>query len=186
MSLEPRTPPPFTPLTLLALVVAGLVSLGSVLLSWWLQLTPCPLCYYQRAFAFAALGVLLVGVVTGMGRTVALAALALPVATGGLGVAAYHVWLEASGALECPRGLFGVGTAPAQSLAGFAVLTLVLLSETSQDLRPGGGWASSVGTMVLGLALAGGCVLTAQPLPAGPAAAYQDAPKTCRRPYVPG
>jgi disulfide bond formation protein DsbB len=159
----------------LALVVALAASAGSVLLSGALGLVPCPLCYYQRTFAFACAGVLAVGVFTGMGRTTALASLALPLAAGGLWVAAYHVWLEGSGKLICPNGLFGLGTAPQQSLAAFVLLTLILLSDAWQDLRAGGGWSACLGGIVLGLVFAAGGILTAS----SPCEGIKDPAKTC-------
>jgi disulfide bond formation protein DsbB len=186
MSSEPRTTPPASALTLFALVIAVVTSVGSVLLSTYLGLVACPLCFYQRAFAFACVGVLGLGVATGIGRTTALSALALPLAVSGLAIAGYHVWLEQSAKLECPKGFFDLGSAPQQSLAAFVLLTLVLLSEAWQDLRPGGGWSSVLGGIVLGVIFAAGCIVSAPKRPDAPTKPYEDAPKTCRPPYVVG
>jgi disulfide bond formation protein DsbB len=184
MSSEPRTTPPAGPLTLLALVIAVVTAAGSVLLTTYLELIACPLCFYQRTFAFAVVGVLAVGVFTRMGRAAALSALALPLALGGLAVACFHVWLEMNGTLECPKGFFGLGTAPQQSLAAFALLTLVLLSDAWQDLRPGGGWSASLGGIVLGVVLAIGLIVTGPKLPKPPEQPYPGPLNTCRPPYV--
>src|SRR5262249_53395159 len=89
-------------LVIASLALALLGSLGSVYLSMGLNLKACPLCYYQRTFIFAALGVLLIGVVYQAYEHVCLPALALPLALGGLGVAAFHISLELRGKMECP------------------------------------------------------------------------------------
>ncbi|MFO0846030.1 MAG: disulfide bond formation protein B [Gemmataceae bacterium] len=185
MSIEPRTPPPAGPLTLLSLAVAAAASACSVYLTLVLDLVPCPLCLYQRGFAFGAFAVLAVGVTTGMGRTTALAALALPLAVAGLTVAGFHVYLERSGVLECPAGVLGLGTAPQQSLAAFALLTLLLLSDTWQDLRPGGGWSASLGGILLGVVLALMSLFTAPKRAPAPTSPYTEELKTCRPPYAP-
>src|SRR5260370_15125385 len=109
-------------LTWLACLVALATAAGSVYLSMGMGLKACPLCFYQRTFAFAAFGVLLVGLLTGTRRS-GLSVLALPLAIGGLGVAAFHVHLELNGTLMSPLGLFGLGTPPQQSLAAFTLLT---------------------------------------------------------------
>lgn len=184
MSIEPRTPPAAGPLTLLALVVAWAAVAGSVFLTLGMSLVACPLCFYQRAFICAAAAVLSVGVTTGMSRTTALAALTLPLAIAGLAIAAFQVWLEQTGKLECPLGVAGLGSAPAQSLAAFALLTLLLLSEAWQDLRPGGGWSASLGSIALGLVLALLCIITTPPRNPAPAQPYDAPPKVCRPPYV--
>jgi len=142
------------------------------------------LCFYQRAFALGAAGVLAVGVLYGMGRTTALSTLVLPLAAGGLTVAGYHAYLEHNGTLECPRGLFGLGTAPQQSLAGFALLTLVLLSDAWQEPRPGGGWSASLGAIFTGVVL-GTALIKSGPELARPPTEPDPRPlNTCRRPYV--
>src|SRR5437868_14278682 len=89
----------------LALLVAGLTALGGYYLSLGEGKFPCPLCFYQRAFALGTFGVLLVGLLAGMHTRVSLATLALPVAVAGLGVALWHVDLERTGKLTCPSGL---------------------------------------------------------------------------------
>src|SRR4051812_23864104 len=98
---------------------------GTLYLSLGMGLVACPLCFYQRAFVMAVLGVLLVGGLAGMQRRVPLSLLALPLALGGFGVAGFHVWLEQTNKLECPLDIAGVGSAPLQSFAMFALLVLI-------------------------------------------------------------
>src|SRR5262249_25369572 len=86
--------------TVLALIAALVVSLGSLALSLNLPVTisdqqinlgrnlkACPLCFYQRTFAFGAFGVLLIGLMTRARRTGAVGVMALPLAVGGVAVA---------------------------------------------------------------------------------------------------
>src|SRR3989442_809019 len=79
-------------LTVVALVLAAVAVAGSLWLSLGMNLKPCPLCYYQRTFALAALGVLAVGLVAKIIPSNIVSLLALPVALGGLTVAGWHVW----------------------------------------------------------------------------------------------
>jgi disulfide bond formation protein DsbB len=149
-----------------------------------MDLKPCPLCYYQRTFALALVGVLGMGVVGGVGQAGRLSLLALPVAVAGLGVAAFHVWLEATGKLECPQGLFGLGTAPKQSLAMFGLTTALLIGDASATrglatLR----WPALAGGLVLGGALALGACTSNPPMPAPPKEPYPKAADICRPPY---
>lgn len=184
MSLEPRTPPPAGLLSLTTLGVALVASLGSIYLSLAMGLQPCPLCYYQRTFAFALFGVLAAGVCTGVGRQAPLSTLVLPLASAGLALAGFHAYLEATGKLECPLGIASLGTAPQQSLIVFALLTLLLLSDSWQDLRPGGGWSATLGSLLLGIVLAAGSILSAPKLPPAPSQPYSEELKGCRPPYV--
>src|SRR5262249_24775068 len=130
-----------------ALAVAVVATAGSLYLSMGMGLKACPVCFYQRAFVMGVVGVLVMGLVTGAEWGAALLGLsALPLAVGGLGVAGFHVYLEGAGKLECPRGLFGLGTAPEQSLAALALLTAVLLAGALS------GWRAWGGIVPLGLA----------------------------------
>src|SRR5262245_53826111 len=92
------------PLTVAACVAAVATALGSLYLSGiggvGLGLHACPLCFYQRTFALAVVGVLVMGLLLGAGRAANLAALSLPLAVGGLAVAAWHVSLELRGKME--------------------------------------------------------------------------------------
>jgi len=178
-------PPTASFLVCLALLVAGLTVGGSLALSLVEQKKACALCFYQRAFALSLVAVLVLGLWTRALRVPALSVLALPLALGGLGVAGYHVWLELSGKLECPSGLYGILSAPQQSLAAFAVLTLLLGAEVLRGMKRG-----AVGLLgpVAAVALGGGLVwasINANPPPPKPPTKPYDSPvpDTCRPPY---
>ncbi|HMF14475.1 MAG TPA: disulfide bond formation protein B [Gemmataceae bacterium] len=188
--------------TVLALIAALVASLGSVALSLEPQtvtigdqqvsltkgLQACPLCFYQRSFAFGAFGVLLVGLFTRARRTGAIGVMALPLAIAGLGVAGWHVWLEYDGKLECPKGLQDIGTAPQQSLAALGILTLLLLFDSVRNTS--GGWfggATILLALILGGAFAYGSIKTIGTIPPPPKEAYEKPPTVCRppNPYLP-
>src|SRR5262249_24606400 len=142
-----------------ALLVSLVAAAGSVWLSVGpLKLAACPLCFYQRTFAFAAVGVYAVGLLAGADRGVALSLLALPLAVGGAGVAAFHVWLVQTGPLECPAGAFGLYTAPHQSLAVFALLLLVQVCDLTGRLPEGRDWLAAVVGVVLGAVFTWGAI----------------------------
>jgi len=109
------------------LTVALLTVAGSLALSLHLGLKACPLCFYQRTFAMSAAAVLLMGATTRERDARLLGLLVWPLVVAGLGLAAFHVYLEAAGKLECPAGLAGIGSAPQQSLAAYVVLFVSLL-----------------------------------------------------------
>lgn len=173
----------------LALGIAVAGSLGSLLLSLGLGLRACPLCFYQRSFMMAVAVVLGFGWWLDRSRCRSLALLATPLAVAGLGVAAFHEYLVVSSSLECPYGLLGLGSAPAQSLAVFLGLTICLcaaaVDRSAHDDRTAlSGLAVATS---LGLMLAWASVASAPPLPAAPNAPYdpvQQPLNTCRPPYV--
>ena len=104
---------------LLAFGVAMMGSLGSVYLSIGLGLKACPLCFYQRSFMMAAAVSLLMSFWLDGVRSTRSCFVALPFASAGLVVAAFHEYLVLNSKLECPPALFGWGDGPAQSLAVF-------------------------------------------------------------------
>jgi disulfide bond formation protein DsbB len=157
---------------------------GSLLLSIGMGLTACPLCFYQRTFVLAIVGVLVTAFVSGAGRSALPARLALPAAVGGLGIAAFHVWLEFSGKLECPGGVLGIGTAPQQSLALFVVLTASLGIAVCVGRSDGKSVACATGVL-LGALFAVGSIASAPPLKPPPDAPYKEDLTTCRVPYRP-
>jgi disulfide bond formation protein DsbB len=161
----------------LLLALAGLA--GSLSLSLVLHLKPCPLCYYQRTLMMGLVAVLLTGLIAGAGR---LGLLALPLAVAGLGVASFHVYLEATGKLECPAGILSIGSAPQQSLALFAVLVLVLAIDV---LRGPAGALGLIGTAILGAALAFAASTSNPPPPKPPTVEYTEPPDICRPPFRP-
>ena len=172
--------------TATALAAAG--TAGSLYLSVGMRLKACPLCFYQRTFVMAALTVLVLSRLMEPSRAGLACLLALPLATAGLAVAGFHEWLVLTQALECPQALFGWGTAPAQSLAVLALLTLACAAGGVAARGEGGrqGIPALGGALVLGLLLAWGCIASAPPLPPSPTKPYdpQGQPlDTCRPPF---
>jgi hypothetical protein len=189
--------------TVLALIAALVTALGTLALSLELDLPPvniadrqvnltkglkaCPLCFYQRTFAFGALGVLLIGLLSGVRRTGAVGVLALPLAVGGVAVAGFHAWLEYDKKLECPLGIADIGTAPQQSLVALGILTLLLLIDSFRNTS--GGWFGAPTVLlavILGGASAFGCIKTVPQMVNPPKEAYEKPPDGCRpaNPYL--
>jgi disulfide bond formation protein DsbB len=165
-----------------ALAVAIVTAAGSLALSLMEQKQACPLCFYQRTFALCLVAILAQGLLTGVSPA-RLVLLALPLAIGGLGVAAFHVSLEARDILECPAGLFDVLTAPKQSLAMFIVLTVLLAGGVVSGMK-----ARQVGFLgaVLSLALGGLLIwasISANPKMPKPTEPYSTPLTVCRPPY---
>jgi hypothetical protein len=111
--------------------------------------------------------------------------LALPCAVAGLGVAIFHEYLEQIGKLECPAGVFGVGSAPQQSLAVLLLLTIILALPSFT----GGGngrmnLLATCSAIVLGVLFAVAAVKSAPP-PVIPEKAYKLPVNEdgCRPPY---
>jgi hypothetical protein len=134
-----------------------------------MELIACPLCFYQRAFAMSALGILMVGVLSRINSGPLLSLVALAPATGGLGVAGWHVYLEVTGKLECPLGMFGVGTAPQQSLAIFGLVFVLLSIDIVRGCCTGATCNTSVAVagvaaFLLGGLFALGCVRSVTPV----------------------
>src|SRR5688572_19436703 len=129
-----------------AALVAALVSVaGSLYLSLGMKLIACPLCFYQRTFAFAVLGVLILGVITRAHEAGYVNLMAfLPAVSGGL-VAAFHVYLESTGKLVCPKGIAEIGSTAQQSLASFVLILACLLPGLAMDIRRKGMSVGSVG-----------------------------------------
>ena len=164
------------------LAVCGVA--GSLWLSLGMNLKACPLCLYQRAFMASAAAVLVLGLLTEIRKSRILPLLALPATFAGLGVAVFHEYLELTGKLECPAGLFGIGSAPQQSVAVFLILAAALLIPF---MRPGNGvkpWQVAVAA-VLGVMIALGTIKSAPPMPAAPTKPYDQPLEICRPPYQP-
>jgi hypothetical protein len=161
------------PAVILALALSAVAVGGSLYLSLGLNLKACPLCFYQRTFAFALVGVLAVGLLLPDRRPGHLLLLALPLAVGGLGVAGFHVYLELSRTLECPTGIGGLGSAPQQSAAVFGLILATVavglvgeLREKSELILP------AVVAALLGVGFAVGSIIANPPLPPVPAQPY--------------
>lgn len=168
-----------------SLLVAAAGTAASLWLSLGMGLKACPLCFYQRSFVMAVLATLVVGLVVDRARSGLLCLLSVAPACAGLGVAAFHVYLELTDVLECPRALLGLGSAPMQSFAMFVVLVLTTACGAWSGrtaTRPG--FVTLLGAALLGGALALACVRSAPPLPPAPTAAYDPVKQpldTCRR-----
>jgi disulfide bond formation protein DsbB len=166
----------------LVVSVAGLI--GSLFLSLGMNLKACPLCFYQRTFMMSLVAVLTMGLVTGAVRPGRLGLLALPLAVAGLSVALFHVSLELRGKLECPAGVFGLGTAPQQSLAVFLALTGLLTVDLLSGPRgTARSWFGLTAAVVLGALLGFGSTVANPPPPAAPTQPYATPPEVCRPPY---
>jgi disulfide bond formation protein DsbB len=79
------------PFPLLALVIAIATAAGSLYLTLEMGQKACTLCLYQRAFAFALVGVLATALLAFRDRAARICLIALPVAVGGLGVAGFNL-----------------------------------------------------------------------------------------------
>ena len=168
-----------------AIQLAAVGTVGSVCLSVVLGLKACPLCFYQRSFVMAALTVLAIGRFLERSRPGLICLLSVPLAWAGLGVAAFHEYLVLTGILECPQGLFGFGTAPAQSLTLFCFLA----SDVSVGAWYGRqesqrqGASTQFAAVLLGVVMAVACVKSSPPLPGAPAIGYDPVKEplnTCR------
>jgi disulfide bond formation protein DsbB len=166
-----------------ALAASILTLAGSLLLSLALGLKACPLCFYQRTFAMSVVAVLAMGLLISGQREGRLAWLALPLATAGLGVALFHVSLELRGKLECPAGVFGLGTAPQQSLAMFALLFVLLLMDAWRSGGLANRWLTLTSALVLGALLSVGSCIANPPMPDAPKQPYPKSPDVCRPPF---
>lgn len=158
----------------LALVVSAAAVAGSLYLSLEMGLKACSLCFYQRAFAFGLVGVLLSGMLAFREMGARVCIVALPLALAGLGVAGFHVWLgwtewpreAATWYLACPAGIEGYGTAPQQSLAAFALVTVLLLIGGLGEVGTSGrGFAALFFAIVCGAGGAVGSILANPPMP---------------------
>jgi disulfide bond formation protein DsbB len=170
-------------LTLIAFGVALVALVGSLWLSVGMGLKACPLCLYQRTFVMGVVGVLAVGWLIGVRQPGLLDLLVLPCAVSGLSVALFHEYLEWTGKLECPTGIFGWGTAPQQSLGVLSVLFIVLSlgSVTGQANRLG---LSTFGAaIIVGVLFAIGAIASAPPMAATPTKPYEQPLEICRPPY---
>lgn len=180
---QPLTEAPFS-LVWPPLAASIVATAGSLWLSLGMGLKACPLCFYQRTFAMSTLGVLGIGAMAGKSYRGLLNLLAVPMAIGGAGVAAFHVYLEWSGKLECPPGILGLGTSPQQSLAILLVLAVLVCTSVVRA-----GWTNKAGRPVALFALAAGvmfavsAVQSAPPLPKAPTKPYETPFDTCRPPF---
>src|SRR5262249_48803038 len=147
---------------------------GSLWLSVGMGLKACPLCFYQRTFVMAVVAVLAVGLLAGPAHRGVLNLLSLPMAVGGVAVAAFHVYLGLAVRLDCPGGVFGVGPSPQQSLAALPLLLVLVAAGVVRGARAGHFPPhAALAAGVLGLLLAWGAVASAPPMPPAPAKPYE-------------
>jgi hypothetical protein len=180
----PSTQPAPVGAVFLPLLVALVALTGSLWLSIGMGLKACPLCFYQRTFVMGVFAVLGIGLLTGESHRAVLNLLALPLVVAGFGVAAFHVFLEMTGKLECPSGVMGIATAPQQSLAVLTILLIVVLVGVVWSRNAGESfWPPLIGAVVLGLLLAWGSVTSSPPMPPTPTKAYETPLDMCRPPF---
>lgn len=165
----------------LALGVALFGLWGSVHLSLAMGLKACPLCYYQRTFVMAVFVVLGFGLWGRLASPGVICILALPLATAGAVIGGFHVAGEVRGAMECPAGLWGLGTAPQQAFAVQALMVVLLIvgflrGRTVDD--PGA--FGLVAPLVVAVLLANVAMKTVSIPPPPPPEAYQNPPDGCR------
>ena len=167
----------------LALFASAVGVTGSLYLSISLELKACPLCFYQRAFLMATATILFFGIWLRGVPQAALAPLALASTAAGTGIAAFHVYLDANGILECPLGVTGFLVAPQESFIVYVIVLAFLLCDLFWEARfvPQG-----LGAVLIGVVLAITCVdpnvTPPAPQPTGP---YPSDKKldTCRKVY---
>lgn len=172
--------------SLLALVFSCVAVAGSLYLSLGLGLKACPLCFYQRTFAFALVGVIGVGWLALSDQRRRVPLLALPLAVGGFGVAAFHTYLVLANKLECPLGIADLGPAPAQSLALFTLVLLAVAWGVIQEVKANRwlGVAALVGVTLGGASVYGSIVANPPPAKATKATEPGERLETCRVPYA--
>lgn len=186
-TLEPARPLKVNAFWTWASLLTALAALaGSLWLSIGMGLKACPLCFYQRTFVMGVVAVLGVGLLTGRRHLAVLSLLALPLVVGALGVAAFHVYLELAGKLECPSGVMALGTAPQQSLAALTLLLVLVVAGVIQSARAGEARLSTAeGAAILGLLFAWAAIASSPPMPPAPTKAYATPLDICRPPYRP-
>jgi disulfide bond formation protein DsbB len=167
-----------------SLLVALVALAGSLWLSIGMKLKACPLCFYQRTFVMGIVAVLGIGLLTGPRHRTVLNLLALPLAIGALSVAAFHVYLELTGKLECPAGVLVIGTSPQQSLAVLIVLVIFVIVGVIRSRKVGEPHPAAAGAaVVLGLLLALAAIASSPPMPPAPTQAYTTPLDICRPPF---
>lgn len=125
-------------LSYLALIQAVVATVGSLYFSEVLQLPPCSLCWYQRAFMYPLPFILAVGILR---QDKNLPFYVLPLAFVGLAIAAFHNLLYygviSEAAASCQLGIsctnrffewFGFVTIPLLSFLAFGVIFLSMVA----------------------------------------------------------
>ena len=120
-------------------LIATLATLGALFMGEVMGLTPCVLCWYQRIFMFPLVFVLAAGLLPYDPRIIRYA---LPLASGGLLVAVFHLLLVAGyipeGMTPCRQGIpcatvqiewFGFVTIPLLSAVAFLTINALLIAS---------------------------------------------------------
>ena len=120
-------------------LIATLATLGALFMGEVMGLTPCVLCWYQRIFMFPLVFVLAAGLLPYDPRIIRYA---LPLASGGLLVAVFHLLLVAGyipeGLTPCTQGIpcatvqiewFGFVTIPLLSAVAFLTINALLIAS---------------------------------------------------------
>ena len=171
LRLNPECFPMLFPIV--ALLIAIATAAGSLYLTLEMGHKTCTLCFYQRAFAFALVGVLTTGILAFRDRGARICLLALPVAVAGLGVAAFTAYLgmtewprqNENWYLACPMGIEGYGTSAQQSLVAFGAAVLVLLIGGIGEVRVSGhGSLALLVGLALGVGAAYGAIVSSPPM----------------------
>lgn len=113
-----------------AWVVAAVATVGSLNYQYGLGLFPCELCWYQRILMYPLVVVLGYGALTDQADAYRLV---LPLSLPGIGVAAYHSYLQTTPTLRCSFAgcgrvqfrFLGTLTIPNQALLAFVLISAV-------------------------------------------------------------
>lgn len=152
---------------LVSLVLSGIGVGGCLTLSFGLGLAACPLCITQRTLIMGLFALTGVGWLAARAQPGVVSALGAGLAFAGLGVAAFHTSLVVRGILECPSGLLGFSSFPAQSLGLFALLCVTTVGGAwagRTQLSRSPGLATGAG-LVIGLLFAWVTVASSPPVP---------------------
>lgn len=128
-------------------------------------------------------GVLLIGLFSEFRNSVVVLQMAMPLTIGGLITAIFHFYLEAVGALECPLGIFGLGSGPQQSLCVFVLLVILNVSGALRGAANGKHSTTIAVGLIVGVVLSIGAIASAPPMPTRPNSPYEKPIDTCRPPF---
>ncbi len=113
-----------------AWLVAAVATVGSLNYQYGLGLFPCELCWYQRILMYPLVVVLGYAALTDQADA---HRVVLPLSVPGIGVAAYHSYLQTTPSLQCSFAgcgrvqfrFLGTLTIPNQALVAFLLITAV-------------------------------------------------------------
>jgi disulfide bond formation protein DsbB len=160
-----------------ALLAAVVATLGTFWLTAGMNLEAGPFCFCQRTCVMLAVGILIAGLLMRDQSAAGVAAMTLPVAMTGLGVAGVHNWMELTRQIECPKGILNIGSAPQQALVAQAILVFFLVVAARTR------FTAAFGAVMVGAAAAWLLYMTT-PRFSVPTKAYEGKLTKCRIPYV--